>query len=347
MNDGGIPSTGAQRRPWAVLAAAFGLLLAHHLTALAAAHSFHPLAAGYSDRELLAPGGDLALELMLLHEAPLRAALQSAGLWLLAGRIPAFVAAYFLLQAAFAWAWPGPLSPRPAGAKPLHSALAPLAVLLTSLLSAALTASALFGFAQLRRALLRAEVSQPSALLFGAALVLFLLWALLEVWLDLLRLALAGARLRPWQAVRSAGRAWRQGVLPLLIARTLLAAVTLGATLGGAMLLSVMTRGERGAQWASGWTLDLGLLGAFCLRAAWLSWASAHLPAAASAGPASERDLNAPGVDGLGPSEATARSSGPPAGEGASPPLSRGSSAAALPASAPDEPGGPSPDPGA
>jgi hypothetical protein len=302
----GMP--GKDRRPWAILGAALGLLLAHELTALAAAHAFRPLAHGYADAELLAPGGDLALELVLAHESPLRAAIGTAGVWLLAGRIPSFVAAFFLYQATFAWAWSGPVRPRPESTRPLHALWALPTVLFTTLASSILAGSLLFGLLQLRRALVRAEVPHAAPILWSTALAGVLLWAVAEVWLDLHRLAVAGARLRPWNAARLAGHTWRRNLPLLAAARVALGAVSLAATAGGTLLLPAMTRGERSQQLVASWTIDLGLLGAICLRAAWLTWASAHLPAVA---PAESGDAN--GAGSLSPeSSAAAQPSGGP-----------------------------------
>lgn len=309
---------GRYRRPWAILGAALGLLLAHHLTALAAAHAFRPLAHGYSDAELLAPGGDLALELVLAHADPLRAAIATAGVWLVVGRIPSFVAAFFLYQAAFAWAWRGPVRARPDSARPLHALWALPTVLAATLASSILAGALLFGLLQLRRALVHAEVSHAPPILWCTALAGVLAWAVAEVWLDLHRLAVAGARLRPWSAAHSAGHTWRRHLPLLAAARIALGAVSLAATAGGALLLPAMTRGDRPQQLLASWTIDLGLLGAICLRAAWLTWASAHLPAVA-------------------PAESDAATAG----------LSRENSAAAQPGGGPDAQDGPSPGPDA
>lgn len=308
------------RRPWAILGAALGLLLAHHLTALAASHAFRPLAHGYADAELLAPGGDLALELVLVHEGPLRAAIATAGVWLLVGRIPSFVAAFFLYQTAFAWAWPGPVRARPESARPLRVPWALLTVLAATLASSSLAGALLFGLLRLRRALVHAEVSHAAPILWCTALAGVLVWAVAEVWLDLHRLAVAGARLRPWRAAHSASHTWRRNLPLLAAARIALGAVTLAATTGGALLLPAMTRGERPQQLVASWTIDLGLLGALCLRAAWLTWASAHLPAVAPA-----------------ESDAASAEAG----------LSRESSAAVPPSEGPDAQDGPSPGPDA
>lgn len=304
----------AGRRPWAVLATVASLVLVHRLTALLATLDLRPLVHGYSDAELLAPGGDLGLELVLIHQSPLRAALGTLGLWLVVGRLPSFLAVFFLYRTTFSWTWPAAVRARPGSVRPLHAALTLPVVLGASAASFALLGVLLFCLWRLRRWTAEVELEHAGVVLGLAAVVALVAWAAAEVWLDLHRLAVAGARLRPGEAARAAGQAWRHGAGLLVALRAGLA--VLGATLplAGALLLPVMTRGTRFDQVAATLTLELGLLGAACLRAAWLAWASAHLPPAA---PSAAADL------------------------------SRENSAAALPSAAPDAQDDPSRDPGA
>lgn len=291
-------SWSTQRRLVPPLLGVLALWLTHRATGHLATRPLHALSRGYTDSELLAPGGDLLLELVRVQEPALRSAIATAGLWLLLGRVPAFLASFYCFRAAFALAWTGPAQARPAGVRPLHLAWSLLLVLAVTLTSGGLFGALLFSLYRLRRWLVHAEVGHGGSILALSALGMGLVWATAEVFFDLYRTALAGARLGPLLAARAAARAVAGRLLGLVALRMGLALAMGGVTVGAVLLLPAVTRGG-GA--ASGWAvvaLDVGLLGALCFRTAWLTWSSAHLP------PAATPDLRPVNVEGAPPSEA-------------------------------------------
>jgi len=284
--------TPARARMAGLLAAVVALWLSHRFVAALAVRDLRSLGSGYTDAEVLAPGGDLALELARVLQTPLRSALVAVGFWLLLGRVPALVAAFFLQRMAVRVVWSGSLRLRPEGTRPLHwAALFPL-VLGVTLLGWTLVTALLVALFKLRSGVLRVATTDAAPLLAVAAVILVLAWAFAQVWLDLCRALLASGRVELLAALRLPGLTLLRHYLRLLGARILLGGATSGLALGSVCLLTVVTRGDAPARTWATIAVDLGLLGAICLRAAWLAWVSAHVPHAPAAPvrPASSAD---------------------------------------------------------
>jgi|GEM_PF-2738681 len=264
------------RRFGLVVLAALGVAIVHRTLAQLAVRPLGAAARGYGDAELLTAGGDALLEFVLDRQAALLEALGMTGLWLLAGRIPCFLAAFLLWVTAFSLATSerGP----PAPGRRLHLGSAFLLSAAISLLSTAVLGALGWTFLRLARALGRMPEGYLSAYLATAAAALALLWVASDVWFELLRLCVAGGRLRPVAAVRSASRAWKEHLLALGAARLALLGLMVAVSLAALVLLPAVTgSGQDERTWATV-AIDLGLLGAICLRAAWLTWVSAHVP---------------------------------------------------------------------
>lgn len=284
----------AVRRKTVELAlAGLALFATHRILASLAARPLENLVRGYSDAELLAPGGDLALELVLQHEHTLLPALGSAGVWLLGGRIVVFLASFLLHNSAFslATATHGAQS----GVRRLHLAWALLLVAASSLFGWALVVPLGWGSIRVAGWLRETHATAWSSYLAIALLLLALIWLVYAVWFELFRLALAGARLRPVAAAKLAVRAFRHGLLGLVLHRLGLAlAGSAVIALGGFLLPAVTRAGSAGQRAIASLTVDLALLGSVYLRAAWLTWASAHLAYSEAAGLRLENSEAAP-----------------------------------------------------
>jgi len=323
----------ARRRLAQLLLGVVALWLTHRGLAAFAVAEVRPLARGYSDAELLSAGGDLVLELVRTHEQELQAALVSAGVVLAVGRLLVWTVAFFVDRAAFELAWPSALGGASREQRPLHTALSLPLVVVSSLGSVALATCLLLGVVRAGRWLRHQDSSHAGWALGTLAVLSVVAWVLSEVWLELWRLAVSGARRRPIAAARSAARAFRNAWGRLSCTRALLALSTLGVTAGGVLLLPALTQeASEGRVWATV-AIELGLLGALCLRAAWLCWASGHLsPAEFSPAEASPAEAS--------PAEASPAEASPAE-------VSSASSADAAKGAAPDEPLDPSPDPDA
>jgi len=275
--------TPARVRRAGLLAAVGALWLSHRVVAIGAVDGFVPLTHGFSDGELLAPGGDLELELVRVLQDPLRSALSGLALWLLVGRLPALVAAFFLQRMAVRVAWSGSLHLRPEGTRPLHwAALFPL-VLGVTLLGWTLAAALLLALFKLRNRVLYVTTTDAAPLLLVGAAVLVLVWASAEVWLDLCKALLASGQVTLLAALRLPGLALFRHYRWLVSARIVLGGATLALMSGSVWLLTLITRGGSPERTWATLAIDLGLLGSICLRAAWLTWASAHVPHAPAA----------------------------------------------------------------
>jgi hypothetical protein len=274
MNGAGDVLT-IRRRTGQLLLGVLALFAVHRVLAVLAARPLGALLRGYPDADLLAAGGDLMLELVLQHQHVLPSALGTAGLWLICGRALVFVATFLVHVLAFSLATTahGPRS----DTRRLHVGWALLLFAGTSLASGALLAPLAWAGVRLGRWLPQANVTDWPTYLAAAALVAALAWLLCVVWFDLFRLAVAGARLHPLAAAKVTAKAWRLGSRNLLAARFMLALGTIAITGLCVLMLPVVTTGSSGQRAFALLAIDLGLLGSVCLRAAWLTWASAHL----------------------------------------------------------------------
>lgn len=280
------------RLAWLLLATLV-LWLCHHASALFGTRAFRTLATGYTDGEILAAGGDLALELVLLHQTQLMAAIETAGLALLTGRLATLVAAFFLFRAALVQAWGYPERVRAGENEPLHTGWAIPVVLGVSLLENVLLAGTLGGLGALLRALLKQDPAGAVRIFVPSALFVLAIWAVLVAWLDLYRLALAGNRERPLTAARTAGRTLARSWGRLAAARAALGLSTVAAAGAGLLLLPAITRGSAEVRVWGEVGAQAGVLGLLCLRAGWLVWASGHfspVTATADVTPASYAD---------------------------------------------------------
>lgn len=264
------------RRFGLVALAALGVAIVHRTLAQLAVGPIGLAARGYGDAELLAAGGDPLLEFVLDRQAALVEALGVAGLWLLAGRIPCFLAAFLLWLATFSLATSERGSPAPE--RRLHIAAALLLSAAISSLSTVVLGALGWTFLRLARALRQLPEGHLNAQLATAAAALALIWVVCDVWFELLRQCVAGGRLRPLVAVRSASRAWKGHLVALSAARLALLGLTVAVSLAAIILLPAVTSSGQGERTWATVAIDLGLLGAICLRAAWLTWASAHVP---------------------------------------------------------------------
>jgi hypothetical protein len=266
----------------AVLLAVGAIWASHRALVALAARPFQDVLSGYADAELLAAGGDLLLQLVVIHEQTLGTAIVAAGLWLLAARALAFVASFWLHSAAFGLA--SAEGDRRSGPAPLHIAWALLLLLSASLLETGVLVSLAWGLVHWARWLRQAGVSDWLGHLAWATALCALLWSSLELWLDLFRLAIAGARQRPLAGGAWAGRTWLRYFGRLLSLRAALLVATAAITASGVLLLPAVTQGGADQRFWAALAIDVGLVASLCLRAAWLTWASAHLqtcPAAA------------------------------------------------------------------
>jgi hypothetical protein len=264
------------RRFGLVFMAALGVAITHRTLALLAMKRIATAAHGYGDAELLAAGGDPMLEFVLDRQAALLDALGAAGLWILAGRIPAFLAAFLLWLTAFSLA----TSERgaPVTERRLRVGWALLVSAAISVSSTVVLGALGWVFLRLARELLRTSGGYLPAYLMATAAALGLVWVVCDVWFELLRLCVAGGRLRPLAAIRSASRAWKGHLLALSATRLALSTLTIAVSLMAVVLLPAVTGSGSAERWWATVAIDLGLFGAICVRAAWLTWASAHVP---------------------------------------------------------------------
>ena len=290
------------RRLRPVLLAVGAIWASHRAATALAARPFRDVLAGYQDSELLAAGGELPLELVVIHEGALGQALVTAALWLLAARAPAFFASFWLESGAYALATAkdGQRSDTPR----LHVAWALLLALAASLLEAGVLLALAWGLVRWARWLRHSSATDWLLYVGWAALGSALVWALCEVWLDLFRQAIVGARQRPRLAAGWASRTWLGHLGPLLSLRSALLLAQAGITMAGVLLLPAITRGNVDQRFWAVLAIDLGLVGSLCLRAAWLTWASAHLGARKPADlrPASSEDA-APSAEPAAPAD--------------------------------------------
>jgi hypothetical protein len=269
------------RRLGSLLLAALGVALVHRAIGLVAAAPYGTAAHGYSDAELLAPGGDSALLFVLDQRDELVAAAGAAGLTLLAGRVLCFLAAFLLWVMAYRLATGEQGSAEQDSAKQgsrLHLAWALALSALVSLASPGLLAVFAWGLTRLARTLGDTSEQSRLAAFAIAGVACGGAWVVLDVWLELARLCLAAARLRPRAAARAASDTWKGHFLALGAARLAYVALACAVGFGALLLLRIVTGASaEERRWAT-FAIDLGLFGSVCLRGAWLTWASAHLP---------------------------------------------------------------------